>query len=145
MSRHAVTLRRCSLNVAEEDIQPRFKQWVVFKTPSGDVYVCCFFFLQILPVWSTNLSSIFLVRASPVFSGLKVSAAQCSIMHPNKTNKQRCQCMRNQNHAEPQTHRVQAGAGTLAPAGGATYQGTSLVVTIPCAWRVFGPFCHFAL
>lgn len=48
----------------------------------------------------------------------------------------------NRNHAEHQAHKVQASART---AGRATYQRTSLVVTIPCARRVFGPFCHFAL
>ena len=52
--------------------------------------------------------------------------------------------------AEPEACKA---SGTQSPdltrdsgtTGRATYQGTSLVVTIPCAWRVFGPFCHFAL
>jgi hypothetical protein len=36
-------------------------------------------------------------------------------------------------------------AGPPETCGRATYHGTSLVATIPRAWGVFGPFCHFAL
>lgn len=66
------------------------------------------------------------------------------------TNKARCHCIHILCRAEPEPCRA---SGTQSPgcsqdsgtAGRATYQGTSLVVTIPCAWLVFGPFCHFAL
>lgn len=146
VSRHTVTLRRCSVNVAEVwqggNTVKNLKNKTGFETQLHH-----FFFANLACIVPKPLFH-FLLRASPKccwtewWVPLMLNQAPQWLNNKKSVNAYTYFAGQNQNHAEHQAHKVQASART---AGRATYQRTSLVVTIPCAWWVFGPFCHFAL